>query len=246
MTASVQPVRAGRVRELLLLSRDTLLARVDVLEHAAVGLLTTGTLDPEERESARVAAHKLISLGSFGLDRGSALARRAEELLLQEPLASSAGVALAEAALGLREAVLHADAREVDEPATARQGRPPRVLVVEDDLVLVALLTRALEAAGCHVSHTDNGRAALAMLAQEAPPTLVLLDIDLPGADGFSVLRGMRAGGLLDRVTVVVLSARGSEHDLVDTLALGAAAHVTKPFSLPVLLAKVEQILGRP
>lgn len=245
MTASVQSARAGRVRELLLLSRDTLLGRVDVLEHAAVELLTTGTLQPDERDDARLAAHRLISLGSFGLDRGSVLARRAEELLLQEHLSSSTGVALAEAALELREAVLHGADREVDDPAPAGRDQAPHVLLVEDDLVLVALLTRALEAAGCHVSHTGNGRAALSVLIDQAPPALVLLDIDLPGADGFSVLRGMRAAGLLDRVTVLVLSARGAEHDLVDTLALGAAAHITKPFSLPVLLAKVEQILGR-
>jgi len=244
--------RSAKMQELLRLSSDTFFARVDVLEHAAVELLTTGAVEVGLRERARTTAHQLVSLGSFGVDQGSLLARRAEELLTEEPLTEMTGAGLAEAALGIRDAIAVAVSVAPEpgavavEPALARQpGQPGQVLMVEDDPLLVGLVSRALGAAGYHVEHAGDGPAALDRLAKPPAPALVLLDIDLPGLDGFGVLRGIAALGLLDRVRVLVLSARGSEHDVLGTLQLGAVGHVTKPFSLPVLLARVEQLTGR-
>ena len=238
--------REALVRELLLLSRETLLARADVVERAAVALLTSGTISDVLLAEARTNAHQLVSLGVFGIERGAQLAVRAEQLLGGD-LGPATGPALAEAALGIREAINAGTTA----PATGLPGAPAtdeggtRVLLVEDDELMVDLLTRALTTAGCLVEHAPDGVAALAALGQEPLPRLVLLDIDLPGLDGFSVLRGLRDRGVLDRVKVLVLSARGSEHDVLGALELGAVDHVAKPFSLPVLMARVEQLTGR-
>jgi CheY-like chemotaxis protein len=244
--------RSAKMQELLLLSRETFCARVDILEQAAVELLTSGSIEPTLREHAGTCAHQLVSLGTFGVHEGSSLARRAEALLTQEPLTSAAGPGLAEAALGIRDAItvaLAAGAEPGAAPVPVSRARHPmhggRVLMVEDDPLLVGLVTRALAAAGFEVEDVRDGPGALARLAQPPIPALVLLDIDLPGLDGFGVLRGIAALGLLDRVDVLVLSARGSEHDVLGTLQLGAVGHLTKPFSLPILLARVEQLTGR-
>lgn len=243
--------RSAKTQELLRLSCETFFARIDVLEQAAVELLSTGGLEPGLRERARTCAHQLVPLGTFGVQEASSLARRAEELLSQEPLNRTAGPGLAEAALGIRDAVTVA--LSVVEPRAAPPLPDPRphhlhrgqVLVVEDDTLLAGTVSRALRAAGFEVEHVGDGPSALARLERSPMPALVLLDIDLPGLDGFGVLRGIAALGLLDVVSVLVLSARGSEPDLLGTSKLGAVGHVTKPFSLPVLVARVEQLTGR-
>ena len=238
--------RDTTVARLLRLSRQTLIDRVDVLELAAVEILMTGELDKGALATARTTAHQLVSLGTFGVRRGSALATQAEALLAHEPLAPDAGALLAELALGIRDAITEA-AEPVQPHEPLRIGRPgTRVLLVEDDELMVTLLTRALLESGCEVSHVRDGLAAVARLSGDDLPELILLDIDLPGLDGFSVLRNLAARGILAHTRVVVLSARGSEQDILGTLELGATDHVTKPFSLPVLLARVKQLTGRP
>ena len=237
--------RGATVGRLLRLSRQTLLERVDALEIAAIEILMSGELEPDALVAARKTAHQLVSLGTFGVRRGSALAGQACEVLDQEPLSGDAGALLAELALGIREAIETA-VEPLDNTETARISRPgTRVLLVEDDELMVSLLTRALLESGCEVSHVSDGLAAVQRLSGDNLPELILLDIDLPGLDGFSVLRSLKARGILEHTRVVVLSARGSEQDMLSTLELGASDHVTKPFSLPVLLARVKQLTGR-
>jgi CheY-like chemotaxis protein len=237
--------RADMMQQLLLLSRDTLLERVDVLERAAVTLLTTGELSGASRELARSTAHQLVSLGCFGIDRGAVLARRAVELLAQEPLPPSAGVVLAETALGIRDAVREGAPTTIGEPSyRPSPATTASLLLIDDDPLLIALLTRALSAVGYDVRHACDGEGALQALADGPVPALVLLDIDLPGLNGFSVLRDIRERGMLAQTKVLILSARGSESDVIEALHLGAAGHVSKPFSLPMLLARVAQLLG--
>lgn len=237
--------RGTTVGRLLRLSRQTLLDRVDVLEVAAVDLLMNGVLEDAVLATTRTTAHQLVSLGTFGVHRGSALAGEACALLEQQPLPPDAGVQLAELALGIRESI-RAAVEPAESGAITRISRPgTRVLLVEDDELIVTLLTRALAESGCEVSHVSDGLAAVERLSADDLPELILLDIDLPGLDGFSVLRNLRARGILQHTRVVVLSARGSEDDVLSTLELGASDHVTKPFSLPVLLARVKQLTGR-
>jgi DNA-binding response OmpR family regulator len=73
----------------------------------------------------------------------------------------------------------------------------------------------------------------------------VLLDWDLPGRDGLTVLRGLAADGGLVHAKVVMLTFRASEREILSTLDIGAVDHVAKPFSVPVLMQRVRRLLGQ-
>ena len=117
-----------------------------------------------------------------------------------------------------------------------------RVLVIEDNPDLAFGLRNNLEIEGYAVDVAEDGTRGLEM-ALGASPDLVLLDLMLPGLDGFRVLQGLRQGG--SRVPVLILTARGDEADKVRGLRLGADDYVTKPFGLLELLARVEALLRR-
>lgn len=100
----------------------------------------------------------------------------------------------------------------------------------------------SLEAQGHEVIIAGNAEEGLAR-ARDAHPRLIVLDINLPRADGFSVLQTLRAEGNL--TPVLLLTARGSETDIVRGFSVGADDYVTKPFSLSVLQARVQALLRR-
>lgn len=117
-----------------------------------------------------------------------------------------------------------------------------RLLLVEDDAALAAMVAEYLQRAGYHVDHVARGDQAVARI-QTAPPDLVLLDVELPGLDGFEVVRRVRptwAGPIL------MLTARGDEIDQVVGLELGATAYLPKPVSPRLLLAHVRAHLRQP
>ena len=119
------------------------------------------------------------------------------------------------------------------------------ILIVEDDPVLRRGLSDSLVAEGYRVSVAVDGREARALLAGSDPMAVdgVVLDIMLPGPSGLEVLRAFRER---DRETpVLLLSARGEEHDKVMGLELGADDYVTKPFGKRELLARVKALLRR-
>ncbi len=117
-----------------------------------------------------------------------------------------------------------------------------RILVIEDNDDLAFGLRNNLEIEGHEVTVATDGRDGLER-ALEQPPDLIVLDLMLPGLDGFRVLRELRKR---DAATpVLVLTARGEEADKVRGLRLGADDYVTKPFSLLELLARVEALLRR-
>jgi DNA-binding response OmpR family regulator len=117
-----------------------------------------------------------------------------------------------------------------------------RVLIVEDNRDLAYGLRNNLEIEGYAVDVAADGTAGLAR-ATETRPDLVVLDLMLPGMDGFRVLRALRAAGLT--MPVLVLTARGEESDKVRCLKLGADDYLTKPFGVLELLARVEALLRR-
>jgi DNA-binding response OmpR family regulator len=117
-----------------------------------------------------------------------------------------------------------------------------RILVVEDDAAIRRGLVDALSFAGYATREASEGAAGLAA-ALDSDCDLLLLDLVLPGRDGLSVLREIRA--LRSSIAVIVLTARGAEDDRVRGLACGADDYVVKPFSIKELLARVEAVLRR-
>jgi len=117
-----------------------------------------------------------------------------------------------------------------------------RVLVIEDNPDLAFGLRNNLEIEGYTVEVAASGDAGLAR-ARAAAPDLVVLDLMLPGMDGFRVLKALRGGGA--SVPVLILTARGEEADKVRGLKLGADDYVTKPFGVLELLARIEALLRR-
>jgi DNA-binding response OmpR family regulator len=117
-----------------------------------------------------------------------------------------------------------------------------RVLVIEDSNDLAEGLRYNLELEGYAVKVADDGNAGLS-LAREWDPDLVILDLMLPGIDGYQVLRSLRADGR--QTPVLILSARGEEADKVRGFQLDADQYVTKPFGLIELLERVKSLLRR-
>ena len=120
-----------------------------------------------------------------------------------------------------------------------------RVLIVEDNHDLAFGLRNNLEIEGYVVEVAADGPAGVAA-ARQTPPDLVVLDLMLPGMDGYRVLRQMREDGLT--MPVLILTAKGEEADKVLGFRLGADDYVTKPFGVLELLARVQALLrrGRP
>jgi DNA-binding response OmpR family regulator len=119
-----------------------------------------------------------------------------------------------------------------------------RILLVEDEAHLARGLQFNLEAEGYSVEVHDRAESALERLAgTSAPIDLILLDVMLPGMSGLEALRKLRSDGKV--VPVLLLTARNSEQDIVDGLDTGADDYLTKPFKLPVLLARVRTLLRR-
>jgi len=116
-----------------------------------------------------------------------------------------------------------------------------KVLVVDDDRELRELIVFVLRQAGYAVIEAGDGPEAIRLHASERPD-LVLLDVNLPGADGFEVCRAIRA---VDETPVMMLTVRGGEEDQVRGLDLGADDYLTKPFSPRTLLARVRALLRR-
>jgi two-component system phosphate regulon response regulator PhoB len=125
-----------------------------------------------------------------------------------------------------------------------RAGIQPLVLVVEDEVDLVTLLTYNLEREGFRVLAAYDGEEAL-LLASEQRPDLVLLDWMLPHLSGIEVCRQLRRGAKTRDIPVIMLTARGEEGDRVRGLDSGADDYVAKPFSTPELLARIKAVLRR-
>lgn len=121
----------------------------------------------------------------------------------------------------------------------------PAVLIVEDEESILLSLEFLLRNAGCGVQTARDGDTAEAALAATAPD-LVLLDVMLPGADGYTLCRRIRNDPRLKKTRIILLTARGRDTDLQQGIAAGADAYLTKPFSTRELVAKVQALLASP
>jgi DNA-binding response OmpR family regulator len=125
-------------------------------------------------------------------------------------------------------------------PADAKSKK--RVLVVEDDDAIATLLQKMLEAR-YEVKRTRNGNEALALVTTYLP-NLVLLDVMMPGLDGYATAQQMRLLPQLKTLPIIFLTAKGGAMDVVKGIQSGARFYVTKPFKMDDLLAKVRKALG--
>jgi two-component system, OmpR family, alkaline phosphatase synthesis response regulator PhoP len=115
-----------------------------------------------------------------------------------------------------------------------------RILICDDEPNIVVSLEFLMRRQGHEIRVVGDGDAALAAAAEFAPD-LVLLDLMLPGRDGYSVCQTLRAGG--QRMKIIMLTAKGREAEVAKGLAVGADDYVTKPFGTQDLVARVQQLL---
>jgi DNA-binding response OmpR family regulator len=115
------------------------------------------------------------------------------------------------------------------------------VLVVDDDAHILNLMQSILEFEGYRVFRASDGKAALDIFGQKTPD-LVLLDVMMPGMDGYLVCRRIRE---FSQVPIVMVTARSNDEEKIEGLDRGADDYVTKPFSSPELAARVRAVLRR-
>ncbi|MBL0939520.1 MAG: response regulator transcription factor [Gemmatimonadaceae bacterium] len=123
-------------------------------------------------------------------------------------------------------------------------SNPDRILVVDDEPEIVALVAYHLAKSGYRVSTASSGQDALE-LARRDRPSLIVLDLMLPGMSGFDVLEQLRADDSVRDMAVLMLTARREEPDRIRGLSLGADDYLTKPFSPAELVLRVAAILRR-
>jgi CheY-like chemotaxis protein len=156
----------------------------------------------------------------------------AEELLLRLALAISRKETAANASAGLKSAA------GAEGPRRATSS--PTVLIVDDDPVILTLLRTTFRNYGLRCEVVDNGRDALRLIREEKPHAVVL-DVNMPGLDGYGVLSVIRAEKL--PTVVVILSGRQQEEDVLRGFRLGADDYLVKPFNPPELVARIKRLL---
>ena len=117
------------------------------------------------------------------------------------------------------------------------------LLVVDDDPDIRMLVSFALEDSGHTVRTAQDGESAVAALEQKAPDAMVL-DVMMPGMDGFGVLRAMRQKGIAPKTRVVILTCKTEERDHLRGWELGADEYLTKPFDPEALILCVKKLLA--
>ena len=222
--------------------------------------------DREAIDELRRAAHRMHgSAGSFGFPQATVVAAELENAAkqwLEQPdngganrgYAARGFVRRLAAALFMKQSAAPAQATTVDasppSPAPAPESSDvPEVIFVEDDPALADLLTFGLEARGYRFIHFRNGREALDVLktmeTTGAPqPPLLLLDVDLPALDGYSVFEELQKE-CPGKFRVVFTTVHGSESEQLRGLEAGAMDYMVKPMSLRVALEKIRRWVGR-
>lgn len=162
------------------------------------------------------------------------VARVSEDALFEDAV-SWADSLLSETRMSPDASILH---------TTLATTRAPFALIVEDDPITASLLLHRLERSGFEVEHYDNGLRGLEAIRRTLPDLLVL-DIRLPGMDGFEILARMKAEGLTANVRTMVLTGLGRESDVSRAFGLGAEDYLVKPFSPIELTARALRLVRR-
>lgn len=120
------------------------------------------------------------------------------------------------------------------------------IIIIEDDSAIRSVLNIALKGAGYTiVKEAESGDEGL-RLVNELKPSIILLDLMLPGIDGFTVCSKIRENPETASIPIIILTARSDENDIIRGLECGADDYITKPFSRQVLLARIRAVLRRP
>jgi DNA-binding response OmpR family regulator len=127
---------------------------------------------------------------------------------------------------------------------TRTTGNGKRILLVEDDPSVRALVQRVLTAYGFTVFNAENGLAGLLRLERDALPDLVIADLMMPQLDGMSFVRAMKAREETKAIPVIFLTARTDSQSMIDGLNAGARFYITKPFQIEDLVGKVKIALS--
>lgn len=119
-----------------------------------------------------------------------------------------------------------------------------KILIIDDEEHIVELIRYNLDNAGFETLEAYNGSDGFAM-AKKAKPTLILLDVMLPGMDGLEVCKNLRASEHTKHIPIIMLTAKSEEIDKILGLELGADDYITKPFSVRELTARIKAVLRR-
>jgi two-component system alkaline phosphatase synthesis response regulator PhoP len=120
----------------------------------------------------------------------------------------------------------------------------PKIFIVEDNADIRDMVLYALESAGFAAEGFADGEALRARPGEDAP-SLILLDIMLPGEDGISILKRLRQSDKYGKIPVIMLTAKTSELDRIRGLDLGADDYITKPFSVMEVISRIRAVLRR-
>lgn len=144
----------------------------------------------------------------------------------------------------LLEALVRAQLRnQVRTPAAAADDGH-WILLVEDDDLVASVVRHRLEREGFRVLHFEDGMKALAALDTAPPISLAILDVKVPGMDGFDLLRRLRARPATQETPIVILTSLGAERDVLRGFELGANDYITKPFSPVEVMARVKRLIA--
>ncbi|MCC2670727.1 MAG: phoP 1 [Armatimonadetes bacterium] len=122
---------------------------------------------------------------------------------------------------------------------------PHRVLVVEDEPENRLFIGLMLRTEGYEVVEAEDGHAALELLASQPPPELILLDVMMPGLNGWQVFQRLRADARWAKIPVVMLTALAQRSDVERAVQLGVDGYLTKPFEPADLIHTMEETLSR-
>jgi two-component system, OmpR family, alkaline phosphatase synthesis response regulator PhoP len=117
-----------------------------------------------------------------------------------------------------------------------------KILIIEDEIALVKILTLRLEANGYQVIFAIDGQKGL-NLAREEKPDLIILDIMLPTMDGYQICRLLKYDGRFNQIPVIMVTAKGMDEDKKTGEQVGADAYFVKPFEPAELLEKIKELL---
>ena len=120
----------------------------------------------------------------------------------------------------------------------------PKILMVDDEVQLIAMVQMRLEANGYEVITANDGEEGLAK-AKSEKPDLIMLDVMMPKMDGYKVCGLLKNDTRYSKIPIILFSARVQQDDKDVGVEVGADAYITKPFEPPVLLAKIKELLEK-